>query len=78
MAKLFTLPNAFKKDGKFQKKTTVFGKEFTDGQLLLSNDDAQKTGPVLLRFYACTVENIDDAVEEESGEEGSLAASQTK
>ena len=78
MHTLFKLPeHAYKCEG----QEVVGGKVFTDGELVVGNDDAIKMAPVLCGFYGVTMEavvEVDPNAKDSNVKDPSLGKDQTK
>lgn len=77
MFKKILLPkSAFKCKG----KEVVAGHTFTNGELVLSDADANKVFRKFVNFYGCTVEDVApiEEVEDNNDSDSSLVASSTK
>lgn len=66
--------------GPMEGKTFILNDRysFVDGKMPCSDDDAEKIKPILCGFYACTLETIEEKVEETPKAEASLSKAVTQ
>ena len=74
MKRLLLPENAYKCEG----QELVFGKVFTDGGLVVSDDVAELIVPALVSFYGVEVEDVPETVVPDEDADPALTASQTK
>ena len=62
------------------KSNIVAGHRFNnDGELLVNDEDGRRLEKTLVRFYGCTVENVESTTDDENGsDDSSLSVDLTK